>query len=169
MLFSNHGHLKVEGYTNVDWAGPADDRRSTVGYFTFVRGNLITWRSRKQQVVARSSAEAEFREMAVGTCELLWIRSLLKDIGYEQKDAMKLYCGNKLAIEIANNLIQHDRTKHVKIDKHFIKEKIEYGIIVFPFVKSKQQLANMLTKAVASKALNNSLDKLGMYDIHAPT
>jgi len=74
--------------------------------------------------------------MAVEICELLWIRSLLKDIGYEQKDAMKLYCDNKSAIEIANNPIQHDRIKHVKIDRHFIKEKIEDGIIAFPFVKS---------------------------------
>ena len=107
--------------------------------------------------------------MTIGICELLWIRSLLKDIEYEQKDAMKLYCDNKSAIEIANNPIQHDRTKHVKINKHLIKEKIEDGIIVFPFVKSEQQLANMLTKAISSKALSSSLDKFGMCDIQAPT
>jgi hypothetical protein len=169
LLFSNHGHLKVEGYTDADWAGSADDRKSTAGYFTFVGGNLVTWRSKKQQVVARSSAEAEFRGMAVGICELLWIKSLLKDLGYEQEDAMKLYCDNKSAIEIAHNPVQHDRTKHVEIDRHFIKEKIEAGIITFPFVKSEQQLADMLTKAVTSRALSGSLDKLGMCDIHAPT
>jgi transposase InsO family protein len=169
LLFSNHGQLKVEGYTDADWAGSADDRKSTAGYFTFVGGNLVTWRSKKQQVVARSSAEAEFRGMAVGICELLWIKSLLKDLGYEQEDAMKLYCDNKSAIEIAHNPVQHDRTKHVEIDRHFIKEKIEAGIITFPFVKSEQQLADMLTKAVTSRALSGSLDKLGMCDIHAPT
>ena len=106
--------------------------------------------------------------MTIGICELLWIRSLLKDIEYEQKDAMKLYCDNKSAIEIANNPVQHDRTKHVKIDTHSIKEKIEDDIIAFPFVKV-EQLADILTKAGASKALNNSLDKLRMCDIHAPT
>ena len=106
--------------------------------------------------------------MTVGICELLWIRSLLKDIGYEQKDAMKLYCDNKSAIEIANNPVQHDRTKHVKIDRHFIKEKIEDDIIVFPFVKLEQQLVDMLTKAVASKTLSNYFDKLRMCDIYAP-
>ena len=73
--------------------------------------------------------------MSVEICELLWIRSLLKDIGYKQKDAMNLYYDNKSAIEIANNPVQYDRTKHVEIDKHFIKEKIEDCIIVFPFVK----------------------------------
>jgi len=169
LLFSNHGHLKVEGYTDADWAGSADDRKSTAGYFTFVGGNLVTWRSKKQQVVARSSAEAEFRGMAVGICELLWIKNLLKDLGCEQEDAMKLYCDNKSAIEIAHNPVQHDRTKHVEIDRHFIKEKIEAGIIAFPFVKSEQQLADMLTKAVTSRTLSDSLDKLGMCDIHAPT
>jgi len=78
-----------------------------------VGGNLVTWRSKKQQVVARSSAEAEFRGMTFRICELLWIRSLLKDIGYEQKDAIKFYCDNKSSIEIANNPVQHDHTKHV--------------------------------------------------------
>ena len=107
--------------------------------------------------------------MSVGICELLWIKSLLKDIGYEQKVAMKLYCDNKSTIEIANNPVQHDYTKYVKIDRHVIEEKIEDGINVFPFVKSEQQLDDMLTKAVASKALKNSLDKLGMCDIYAPT
>ena len=82
---------------------------------------------------------------------------------------MKLYCDNKSVIEIANNPVQHDRTKHVKIDRHFIKEKIEDDIIVFPFVKLEQQLVDMLTKAVASKTLSNYFDKLRMCDIYAPT
>ena len=69
--------------------------------------------------------------MLVGICDLLWIRSLLNDIGYEQKNAMKFYHLNKSAIEIANNLVQHDRTKHAEIDKHFIKEKIECNISFF--------------------------------------
>jgi len=71
ILFTNHGNLKVEGYTDADWAGSKNDRRSTSGYFTFVGGNLVTWMSKKQHVVARSSAEVEFRGMALGVCELL--------------------------------------------------------------------------------------------------
>ena len=67
---------------DVDWAGVVDDRRSTCGYFTFVGGNLVTWKSKKQNVVARSSAEAEFRGMALGLCEALWLRLLLQDLGY---------------------------------------------------------------------------------------
>ena len=132
---------------------------------TFVGGNLVTWRSKKQQVVVRSSTEAEFRGMTIRICELIWIRNLLKDIGYEQKDAMKLYYDNKSAIEIANNPVQHDRIKYVEIDRHFIKEKIEDDTIIFSFVKSEQQLADMLTKVVASKILSSSLYKFEMCDI----
>ncbi|KAL6312571.1 hypothetical protein AAG906_005967 [Vitis piasezkii] len=78
ILFAkNVDHQSIEVYTDADWAGAMDDRRSTSGYFTFVGGNLVTWKSKKQNVVARSSAEAEFRGMTLGLCEALWLRLLL--------------------------------------------------------------------------------------------
>ncbi|KAL5546306.1 hypothetical protein UlMin_005993, partial [Ulmus minor] len=163
LLFTKHNHLKIEGYTDADWAGSADNRRSTSGYFTFVGGNLVTWRSKKQPVVARSSAEAEYRGMAFGVCELLWLKNLLRDLGVNSKDTMNLYCDNTSAIEIAHNPVQHDRTKHVEVDRHFIKEKLEAGIIVFPFVKSENQLADILTKAVASQAKSLDLRDSSSY------
>jgi len=103
------------------------DRRSTLGYCTFVGCNLVTWRSKKQNVVVRSSAEAEFRAMVLGICEVLWIRGLLKDLGLELNEPVKIYCDNKVAISIAHNPVQHDRTKHVEVDQHFIKEKSRKG------------------------------------------
>ena len=81
-LLKNVNHQNIEVYTDVDWAGAVDDRRSISGYFTFVSGNLVTWKSKKQNVVTRSSAEAEFRGMALGLCEALWLRLLLQDLGY---------------------------------------------------------------------------------------
>ena len=87
--------MKIKGYTDADWAGNITDRRSTSGYFTFVAGNLVTWRSRKQNVVARSRVEAEYRGMAHGICELLWIRILLTEIGFKPQEAMMLYCDNQ--------------------------------------------------------------------------
>ncbi|RVW49190.1 Retrovirus-related Pol polyprotein from transposon TNT 1-94 [Vitis vinifera] len=97
-------------------------RRSTSGYFTFVGGNLVTWKSKKQNVVARSSAEAEFRGMALGLCEALWLRLLLQDLGYLSRQPIRLFCDNKVACDIAHNPVQHDRTKHVEVDRFFIKE-----------------------------------------------
>uniref|UniRef100_A0A2N9G3F2 Reverse transcriptase Ty1/copia-type domain-containing protein n=1 Tax=Fagus sylvatica TaxID=28930 RepID=A0A2N9G3F2_FAGSY len=167
MLYKN-GHLEVEGYTDADWAGSITDRRSTSGYCTFVGGNLVTWRSKKQSVVARSSAEAEFRAMAHGICEMLWLKAMLKELGVHSKDPMKLYCDNKAAISIAHNPVQHDRTKHVEVDRHFIKEKLTEGLICTPFVRTENQLADILTKGVSNKIFNSALDKLGIRDIYAP-
>ena len=82
---------------------------------------------------------------------------------------MSLYCDNKAAIQIAQNPVQHDRTKHVEVDRHFIKEKLEAKIIKLPFVKSEDQLADVLTKAVSNRVFYNSFDKLGIENIYAPT
>ena len=107
--------------------------------------------------------------MAKRVCELLWLKRLVEEVMCSAQDTMDLFCDNKVAITIAHNPVQHDRTKHVKVDKHFIKEKLEEKIIQFPFVKLEDQLVDILTKTVSSKILHNSLDKLGIKDIYAPT
>ncbi|CAN6710150.1 unnamed protein product [Malus baccata var. baccata] len=99
LVFSNNGHLNFEGYTDADWAGSITDRRSTSGYFIYLE-------KQETKVVARLSAEAEFRGMSHSVCELLWLKKLLRDLGF--KGAMKLHCDNKAAIEIAHNPVQHD-------------------------------------------------------------
>jgi hypothetical protein len=93
-----------------------DDRKSISGYCTFVGGNLVSWRSKKQNVVARSTIEAEYRAMAHGVSEGLWLRRLLLELGLFEDKPIMLYCDNKAVINIANNPIQHDRTKYVEID-----------------------------------------------------
>lgn len=170
ILFTKNVDCKsIDAYSDADWAGAVDNRRSTSGYFTFVGGNLVTWRSKKQNVVARSSAEAEFRGMALGICEVLWLRLLLKDLGYLPTQPIRLYCDNKAARDIAHNPVQHDRTKHVEIDRFFIKEKLDEKIVELPKIRSEDQLADILTKAVSSQVFFKFLSKLGMYDIYAPT
>ncbi|RVW23162.1 Retrovirus-related Pol polyprotein from transposon RE1 [Vitis vinifera] len=169
ILFAkNVDHQSIEVYTDADWAGAVDDRRSTSGYFTFVGGNLVTWKSKKQNVVARSSAEAEFRGMALGLCEALWLRLLLQDLGLSRQP-IRLFCDNKAACDIAHNPVQHDRTKHVEVDRFFIKEKLDDKIVELPKIRSEDQLADILTKAVSSQVFSKFLDKLGMCDIYAPT
>ncbi|KAK2970690.1 hypothetical protein RJ640_023895 [Escallonia rubra] len=152
ILFTkNEDHQSVDVYTDADWAGAVDDMRSTSGYFTFVGGNLVTWRSKKQNVVARSSAEAEFRGIALGVCEALWLRLLLQDLGCVSKQPIKLYCDNKAACDIVHNPVQHERTKHVVIDRFFIKEKLDEKIVELLHIRSEDQLADILTKAVSSR------------------
>jgi Reverse transcriptase (RNA-dependent DNA polymerase)/Integrase core domain len=164
--FIKQGHTEITGYTDADWAGNIVDRKSTAGYFTFVGGNLVTWRSKKQNVVALSSAEAEFRGMVKGVFELLWIKKLLTELGFKPENEMQLFCDNKAAIDISHNPVQHDRTKHIEVDRHFIKEKLDSNIISLPFVRSQEQIADILTKAVGSKEFDDALKKIGMEDIY---
>ena len=168
LMFSKNDHLNVNGYTDVDWAGNITNKKSTSGYFTFVGGNLVTWRSKKQKVVALSSVEAEFQGMVKGICELLWLKKLLAEIGFAPTSEMNLFCDNKAAIDISHNLVQHVRTKHVEVDRNFIKQNLEEKIIRLQFVKSKDQLADILTKVVSTRNFYNSLDKLSIRDIYAP-
>jgi hypothetical protein len=169
LLYTRQGNLHVECYTDADWAGSLDDRRSTSGYCVFVGGNLVDWRSKKQSVVARSTAEAEFHAMAHGVCELLWVQILLTELQLFKSKPLMLYCDNKAAIDIANNPIHHDRTKHIEIDRHFIKEKLDKGIICLPYVKSASQVADVLTKGLPEKMFSAFCTKMGLYDVFAPS
>ncbi|RVW24816.1 Retrovirus-related Pol polyprotein from transposon RE1 [Vitis vinifera] len=132
-------------------------------------GNLVTWKSKKQNVIARSSAEAEYRGMALGLCEALWLRLLLQDLGYLSRQPIRLFCDNKVACDIAHYPVQHDRTKHVEVDRFFIKEKLDDKIVKLPKIRSEDQLADILTKAISSQVFSKFLDKLCMCDIYAPT
>ena len=143
------------------------DRRSTTGYCTFLGGNLVTWRNKKQNVVARSFAESKFRAIAQGLCELLWLKIILDDLRIKWDGPIKLYYDNKSTINIAHNPIQHDRTKHIEIDRYFIKEKLEEGVVCTSYVPSEHQLANILTKGLNNSMFHNLLFKLGMEDIYS--
>ncbi|WVZ54600.1 hypothetical protein U9M48_005372, partial [Paspalum notatum var. saurae] len=161
-MFKSHGHLNVEGYCDAYWASGLDDRRSTSSYCVFVGGNLISWRSKKQPVVSRSSAEAEYRAMSLAVSEMMWVKNLLSELYVLRKGPLKLWCDNKSAINIANNPVQHDRTKHVEIDCFFIKEKLDSGVLELRHVNSGNQVADCLTKGLGVKECNEACNNMGM-------
>lgn len=168
-VYFRKGHkLRIEAFTDADYAGSIVDRRSTSGYCMFLGGNLVSWRSKKQNVVARSSAEAEFRALAHGLCEMLWLKIILTDCKIKWEEPMVLHCDNKSAISIAHNPVQHDRTKHVEIDRHFIKEKLEEGTVRISFVRSENQLADVLTKGIHCSRFMDLTSKLGLIDLYNP-
>uniref|UniRef100_A0A2N9FD26 Integrase catalytic domain-containing protein n=1 Tax=Fagus sylvatica TaxID=28930 RepID=A0A2N9FD26_FAGSY len=168
-LFYSASHQSgLSCFTDADYAGSQTDRRSTTGLSTFYGNHLISWKSKKQAVVSRSSAEAEYRAMAQGTCEILWLRSILNELGFTEKDSSQLFCDNKSAIMLASDSVLHERSKHIEVDIHFIREKIRSGIIVPSFVPSSDQTADVLTKPVGPSLLQSSIVKLGLIDIFAP-
>ncbi|RVW55235.1 Retrovirus-related Pol polyprotein from transposon TNT 1-94 [Vitis vinifera] len=166
LFFQRTTNKEIEIFSDADWAGSVTDRRSTSGYCSFVWGNLVTWRSKKQSVVARSSAEAEFRAMAQGICEGIWLNRLLEELRVPLKHPMVLYCDNQAAISIAKNPVHHDRTKHVEIDRHFIKEKIEEGVFKVSYTSTNCQTTDILTKALARVNFEDLTEKLGMINIY---
>ncbi|KAB1212816.1 Copia protein [Morella rubra] len=168
LFFEKNQRRDIEVFSDADWAGSVQDRRSTSGYCTYVWGNLVTWRSKKQSVVSRSSAEAEFRAMAHGICEGIWLRRVLKELKISDEEPMKMFCDNQSAINIAKNPVHHDRTKHVEIDRHFINEKIEEGIIKMLYVPTCLQTADILTKALPRKVFDDLSSKLGLINIYRP-
>jgi hypothetical protein len=110
LWFKRNKHMNLEGYCDVDWASSRDDRRSTAGYYVFVGGNLVSWRSKKQVVVARSTAEAEYRAMALSICEMMWLKRLLGELKVLRNGTMRLHCDNVAAINITNNPVQFEHT-----------------------------------------------------------
>jgi hypothetical protein len=107
-------------YTDADWAGCPDTRRSTSGYVVFLGDNLVSWSAKRQTVVSRSSAEVEYRAVANGVAEATWLRQLLLELQSPPSRYTLIYCDNISAVHLSNNPIQHQRTKHVEIDLHFV-------------------------------------------------
>jgi hypothetical protein len=107
--------------------------------------------------------------MSLGLCEMLWVRNLLSELHVLRKDPLRMWCDNKSAISIANNPVQHDRTKHVEIDRFFIKEKLDEGILEISHVNSGAQIADCLTKGLGVKECNLACSKMGMIDIYHPS
>lgn len=150
---SRSASMTVTAYSNADWARSVDDRRSTSGFAIFLGKNLVSWSARKQQTVSRSSIEAEYKAMANATAELVWIQSVLGELGISQSQAPILWCDNLGATYLSANPVFYARTKHIENDFHFVRERVARRALEIRFVSSHDQLADGFTKPLNARQL----------------
>jgi hypothetical protein len=162
LLLHRTSSTTLAAYSNADWAGCSDNRRSTGAYCVFLGSNMISWSSHKQPTVSRSSTEAEYKAVANTTAELLWVRALLLDLGIGLSSTPTLWCDNIGATYMSVNPVFHARTKHVEIDFHFVRDRVADKSLNIRFIPSSDQLADVLTKSLVSNRFQLLSSKLNV-------
>ncbi|GJZ88143.1 hypothetical protein Tco_0659925 [Tanacetum coccineum] len=157
-------HLQITGFIDADWASCLMTRKSLTSYCIFLGNSLDSWKTKKLATVSRSSTEAEYRAMAATICELLWLSYLLHDLKIKVKLRVTLFCDNKAAQQIAANPCFLDITKHLEIDCHFTRDKVQDGFLQTAYIPSHLQLADIMTKALGKVQHSFLADKLRISD-----
>ena len=169
ILLRADGDFQITGWCDADWESCPLTRRSVTGYFVQLGGSPISWKTRKQPTVSRSSAEAEYRSIAAVTHELIWLKRLLANLGVEHTTPMAVFCDSKSAIYIATNSVFHERTKHIELDLHFVWDEVLSRNIKLHHINTTLQLADILTKPIGRDGFHSFRIKLGILNLYAPT
>nr|KYP52516.1 Retrovirus-related Pol polyprotein from transposon TNT 1-94 [Cajanus cajan] len=168
ILFKANSDTRLHAYVDADWGSCQDSRKSTTGFCVFLGNSLVSWKSKRQQTVSKSSAEAEYRAISSVSSEITWLRNLLTDFNINTPFA-SVYCDNKAAIHISSNPTFHERTKHLEIDLHFIRDKVTKGVIKLIHVRRYHQLADVFTKALPKNAFLGIISKMAIDNIFLPS
>ena len=168
LFFSQNSTCEIQCFSDSDWGGCPDNRRSTNGYVLYLGNNLVSWQTKKQPTIARSSTESEYKSMANATAEIMWMQSLLSELGCSLPHPATLWCDNVGAIYLTANPVFHARTKHIELDYHFVREQIQLGRVRVKFISSADQIADILTKSLSCVPFDRHRSKLRLIS-HAPS
>jgi hypothetical protein len=165
--YAKDNSWRLQGYNDSDWAGDVDRRKSTTGVLYTLGSNVVSWQSQKQRVVALSSCEAEYVAAASGACQGIWLARLLGDLRGTTPIGIDFMVDNKSAMALMKNPVHHERSKHIQIKYHFIREAVETGDIRPVIIGTAGQLADLLTKALPKNRFQGLRDRLGVVSVGA--
>ena len=164
LFYSETHEYKLVGYSDSDWCGDIDDRKSTSGYVFYMGDTAFTWVSKKQPIVTLSTCEAEYVAASWCVCHAIWLRNLLCELKLQQNEATEIRVDNKSAIELAKNPVHHERSKHIDVRFHFIREHVKKGKVRLSHVASRDQVADIFTKPLPTALFENCKKMIGMKD-----
>ncbi|CAM8888151.1 unnamed protein product [Rhodiola kirilowii] len=165
IVITPSSNFDLVAYSDADWAGDPENCRSTQGYCVYFGGNIISWSSTKQRSVARSSTESEYKSLASATTELIWIQQLMRELHIPLTRPPILYCDNLSATYMASNPILHKKSKHIRIDFHFVREKVEQGQLQVVHLPARYQVADIFTKALPKNYFRLFQTKLNLSSV----
>ena len=162
IFMTKHADCTITAYCDSDWAACSDSRKSVSGYIVFLGDSPIGWKSKKQTTISLSSAEAEYIAITKVVGELVWFERLLGELTESCKLPISVFCDSQAAIHIAKNPVFHERTKHIEVDCHFVRNKLQEGLITLHYVSTSEQMFDILTKALSGPSHSNILHKLSV-------
>ena len=154
--------VRLAGYTDSAWAGCASDRKNTSGCCFGLGSAVVSWLSRKQKSVALSSSEAEYMAVSQASYEVIWLHKMLVGLFGQRLRPIVIYCDNQSCIKLTENPVFHDRSKHIEIRYHFIRDCVQRGVVKLEYISTEEQVADILTKSLPRGKHVFFRDKMGV-------
>ena len=155
----------ITAYTDSDYAGNVDGKKSTSRYAFIFGGNLVSWRSKEKPMIALSTTKAQYILASFTSTQVIWMARFLQELGKEIRKPIKFYCDNQSTISMKNNQFFHNMSKHIDIRHHFIRDLVQQEFLFFEFCKSEDQLADIFTKALPKDRLKKLRSQLGILKL----
>ncbi|KAB2610040.1 hypothetical protein D8674_018072 [Pyrus ussuriensis x Pyrus communis] len=165
LVYKKGGEEEFYGYTDSDYAGDQDDRKSTSGYIFMLSAGAVSWSSKKQPVVTLSTTEAEFIAAASCACQAVWLRRILQQLNYEPHKSTTIYCDNSSTIKLSKNPVMHRRSKHIDVRFHFLRELTRDEIVELVQCSSQEQVADIMTKPLKLDVFQKLRGLLGIHSL----